>query len=357
MRAKVILVFMIVLISLPSMLCPFVFSSASITICVAPSYVSVGVVEIFSVNIDIADVSSPGLFSYQVMLCFDVDCLEAIAAEMPDGHFLTPTTPSELFVVYPGKIDNTLGTVSFAATLLAPEEGKTGSGTLARVQFRAIAAGDSSLALADVILVDADANPTPANLENGNVNVGAGSGRPSIYISPRYKSVEIGETFPVSIKVANMPSPGLVSNEMTLCYNATCLEAIAAEMPDGHFLTPTTPGGLFVVHPGTIDNAAGTVWFAAGLLYGEDSKTGSGTIMTVQFRAIATGNITFQLEDVILVGPYAVQASPHVYESETDQSPVVTIVPEFSLPIILSTLATVALLTLLVWRRKQLWLK
>jgi hypothetical protein len=209
MKTKIILAFMVVLISLPSMLCLFVFSSASITICVAPSYVSVGLVEIFSVNIDIADVPSPGLFSYQVTLCYDTDCLEAVAAEMPDGHFLTPTTP----------------------------------------------------------------------------------------------------------------------------------------------------GRLFVVHPGTIDNAAGTVWFAAILLSPEDSKTGSGTIMTVQFRAIATGNITFQLEDVILVGPSAVQASPHVYESKTDQSPVVTIVPEFSLPIILSTFATVALLTLLVWRRKQLWLK
>jgi len=209
MKTKIILAFMIVLINLPSMLCPLVFSSASITICVAPSYVSVGVVEIFSVNIDVADVSPPGLYAYQV----------------------------------------------------------------------------------------------------------------------------------------------------TLCYNAACLEAIAAEMPDGHFLTPTTPGGLFVVHPGTIDNAAGTVWFAAILLYSEDSKTGSGTIMTVQFRAIETGNITFQLEDVILVGPSAVQASPHVYESKTDQSPVVTIVPEFYLPIILSTFATVALVTLLVWRRKPLWLK
>jgi len=142
-----------------------------------------------------------------------------------------------------------------------------------------------------------------------------------------------------------------------LCFDVDCLEAISAEMPDGHFLTPATPSGLFVVHPGTIDNAAGKVLFAAILLPPEDSKTGSGTLMTVQFRAIATGNTTFQLEDVILVGPSAVQGSPLVYESKTNQSPVVTLVPEFSLPIILSTFAAVTLLTLLVWRRKQLWLK
>jgi len=117
-----------------------------------------------TVNITVSDLPDPpAMFSYQLTLHFSTAYLEAISAEIPEGHFLTPTSgvPPGIFVVDPGTIDNDLGTVSFAVTLMAPEEGKSGSGVLCTVAFRGIAQGAALLTLENVILADPQAQAIP----------------------------------------------------------------------------------------------------------------------------------------------------------------------------------------------------
>jgi hypothetical protein len=45
-----------------------------------------------SVNVSISDVGEPGLYAYELKLYYDNTILEAIASELPEGHFLTQKT-------------------------------------------------------------------------------------------------------------------------------------------------------------------------------------------------------------------------------------------------------------------------
>jgi predicted nuclease with TOPRIM domain len=118
---------------------------------VDPQFVSVRVGHIFSINITVANVPSPGLWAYELRLYYNNSLLEPISAQIPEDHFLKPTLPPNgeqcggIFIIDDGKINQTEGTVSFAATLLGAEPGKTGSGTLANITFVVITSGKSAL--------------------------------------------------------------------------------------------------------------------------------------------------------------------------------------------------------------------
>ena len=163
-----------------SLMCFYVFVPMALaqnaSLNVEPPSATIDVDDELTVNITISDLPAPGLFSYQLVLRFDADYLEATSAEIPDGHFLTPTSgvPPGIFIVQPGIINNTLGTVSFAATLLAPEEGKTGSGVIGTVTFRGTAEGIASLSLEGVVLADPDAKAISEetyDVNNGEITV------------------------------------------------------------------------------------------------------------------------------------------------------------------------------------------
>jgi len=155
-----------------------------------PSSETIDIDDELTVNITVSDWLDPvaGLFSYELVLQFDADYLEATSAEIPDGHFLTPTSgvPPGIFIVRPGIINNTQGTVSFAVSLISPEEPKTGSGVLCTVTFRGTAEGIASLTLEDVILVTlVDDKVQAISEETYNINDG------EITVVPEFSAVAI----------------------------------------------------------------------------------------------------------------------------------------------------------------------
>lgn len=146
------------------------------TVNVVPASATIGINGILVVNVTVSNVQTPTLFSYQLELHFDPAILEAVSAEVPTGHFMTPVSPGKIFVVDSGTINSDAGSISFAVTLLAPEAGKTGNGVLCTATFKGKAEGQSSLSLENVILVDVDANNFPAGsyvLNNGTLKVEA----------------------------------------------------------------------------------------------------------------------------------------------------------------------------------------
>jgi len=149
--------------------------------------------------------------------------------------------------------------------------------------------------------------------------------KPRVYVDPKNNefstlTTPVGTNFTISIMAADWPEPGVFSYELKLCYNNTMLQAVKAEIPTGHWLTPTDPTKIFIVDAGTINHTKGCVSFAATLLSPETGKTGSGTIAKVTLKitvAPPTGeNIScpLELEDVILVDPEAVQIPPDRYD-------------------------------------------
>lgn len=147
----------------------------------------------------------------------------------------------------------------------------------------------------------------------------AAQARPTIYFDPAEAAffttdTSVGDTFAVTVKSADFPSPGVYSFEFRVRFDSTMLRATAASIPTGHWLTPSlAPGNLFVVDPGTIN--ANYVSFAATLLGAEPGKTGGGTIAVVTFEIIAAPDIGQELaSDIYLAEGETVLVDPSAAE-------------------------------------------
>ncbi len=285
----------------------------------------------FTVSIKAAEFTQR-IYSYELKLAYDNTMLEAVKSTIPTGHWLTPATPTNLFIVDPGTIYHDDGYVSFAMTMIGAEEGATGSGTIADVTFTITEAPTaeenltSTIELRDLILVNPEATPIPEDqydVVNGNYLFYVPAApppppgpKPTIYVDPKdnvfYTSNSpVGTNFTISIKAVNFTEPGVFSYEFKLYYDNTMLEAVEASIPDGHWLTPATPTNIFKVDPGTINHTEGFVSFAVTLLGSEAGKTGDGTLTTIKFTITqappAEQNLssTLELSDMILVDPEA----------------------------------------------------
>jgi hypothetical protein len=150
--------------------------------------------------------------------------------------------------------------------------------------------------------------------------------KPKIFVDPAENifytdEASVGATFTVAIKAADFVAPGVYSYELKLYFDKSMLNATAAALPDGHFLTPTLdPDAIYVVEKGKIHYDEGYVGFAATLTGDEPGKTGSGTIGTVTLKIIAEPpageslSSQIELKDVTLVDPNTVQIPPANYD-------------------------------------------
>jgi hypothetical protein len=120
----------------------------------------------FAVDVNIANVSD--LYAFQFDITFNPSILSALP--VMERSFL-PSGGSTFFL--PGTIDNTSGTISFIAdTLIGSIPGVSGSGTLAILDFTALAAGTSPINILNVSLLDSTLSPISSTTVNGNANVG-----------------------------------------------------------------------------------------------------------------------------------------------------------------------------------------
>lgn len=293
----------------------------------------------FTVSIKVADVPSPGVFSYQVELDYNSSVLQAVAAQIPADQWLKPSAPSGIFIVDPGTINQTRGSVTFAATLLGTESPKNGSGTISTITFtitQAPTTGNitSTLLLPPdgTILVDPDSNPIPQtqyDIVNGNyVYMGAPpppKPKPQIYVDPQNNvflpsNGTVGTNFSISLKALNWTAPGVFSYKFKLFYNNTLLQATNALIPTGHWLTPVNPNNVSIIDPGTINQTEGSVSFAVTLNGSESGKTGSGTISTITFNITQApptgGNVscTLEIRNITLTDPSNATISPDTYQ-------------------------------------------
>jgi len=135
----------------------------------------------------------------------------------------------------------------------------------------------------------------------------------SIGVVPQSVSVDINSVFKVEITVSKIPSPGIYSYQLQVQFNNVQLEATNVEILNDHFLKPTSPLNIFILDPGTINNADGIVSLAMTLLGSEKGKTGNGTLCRVTFRGKAKGKSKLLLRDVILVDSNTQSIPPQVF--------------------------------------------
>jgi hypothetical protein len=148
-------------------------------ISIGPSPTVVHIGDTFTLDVLIGE-TDPGpsddvadLFAYQFSVSYDPSLLSATSVS--EGSFLSSAGPT-FFI--PGVIDDVAGLITFsAATLLGPIAGASGSGSLLRIEFTALALGTSAVtplfdALSGDGLLDSALQPIePVSIEAGRVTV------------------------------------------------------------------------------------------------------------------------------------------------------------------------------------------
>ncbi len=119
----------------------------------------------FSLDVAISDITD--LYAFQFDLGFNPTILSA--TNLVEGPFLPSGGPT-LFI--PGTIDNINGLITFTADiLLGPVPGVMGSGTVSTVTFDALASGNTSVNLANILLLDSQGIPISFATQDGIVDV------------------------------------------------------------------------------------------------------------------------------------------------------------------------------------------
>jgi len=274
----------------------------------------------FTVSVKAADWVAPGVFSYQFTFQYDKTMLEATFAEIPAGHWLTPTIkPGNIFVVDSGTPDTAQGTVSFSVTLLSPEEGKTGAGTIATITLKIIAAPQtgksftSSLGFKEVIMV----NPDAAEIPKANYDVVPAKFEYSTPPPPWYIKVEpslvtasaIGDRVTVDVKLYDAKAEGKITGVQFRLLYPGILMTKEDMISEGAFMK--TFGDTFFLAIVEPDSQGHPSVIAVQMLLPNDTGgyqrvvEGSGTLVTITFELIEvpTQLTTFPLTltDVIIV--------------------------------------------------------
>ncbi|MEM3731329.1 MAG: cohesin domain-containing protein [Candidatus Bathyarchaeia archaeon] len=256
----------------------------------------------FTVSIMAADWPEPGVFSYELKLAYDKTMLEATKAEIPDGHWLTPSLkPGNIFIVDGGTINQEAGYVSFAATLLSPEPGKTGQGTIAKVTLKIIkappAAGKLSclLELKDVILVDPAATEIPkANYDLIHGYFEFATPPPKLYLTIEPSLVTasvVGDEVNIAVMIKDVEADlKIIGVELKVSFNPAVLSIAAEDVVEGDFFKQF--GGTFsvsAVEGGYVLTSVLLLPTETGA-YPPTAKgfpSGSGTLATMKFKAIS----------------------------------------------------------------------
>ena len=118
-----------------------------------------------TIPIDISGVTD--LFAFQFDLSFPALNLQALSVS--EGPFLS-SSGATFFI--PGFIDNSAGSITFIAnTLIGLSTGASGSGSLAFVDFQAIASGIALLDMSNVVLLDSNLADISSTQTSGTVQI------------------------------------------------------------------------------------------------------------------------------------------------------------------------------------------
>ncbi len=145
---------------------------------VNPLSQSVNLNQVVTVEIKVDSVTN--LYGLDLTVTFDAAKLAVQDADGNAGNGVQIASgdfpnPAHIFVAG-NSADNTTGQVKYVAAILAPNPPVSGTGVMARITFKAKAAGTALVTLSNVKLSDNQASPIAATLMSGSITVVAGPG-------------------------------------------------------------------------------------------------------------------------------------------------------------------------------------
>jgi hypothetical protein len=155
-------------------------AQSGVSVSLAPSSVSLLVGEKATVDV-LVEEGAQGLYGAQFKLTFDRGLLQVVDADNVTGGVqiaVGPLMASDLletagpdFVVAQNSVDQSQGVITFSLALLGPSRPADRGGVLASVTFQALALGQGSLSLLDVVLSDGGGRAVPSSPLGGDVTV------------------------------------------------------------------------------------------------------------------------------------------------------------------------------------------
>ena len=141
-----------------------VFAVPTLSVSTAQTPVAVG--SNFDLSVLISGITN--LYTYQFTVSYDPALLQANG--VTQGAFLA--TAGATFGDT-GAIDDATGTISFIYnSLIGPNAGAAGSGSLALINFAALGQGMAALTFSDLLFLDADGNDIAVTVNAASVQIG-----------------------------------------------------------------------------------------------------------------------------------------------------------------------------------------
>lgn len=278
----------------------FLCSSYAQNVFVSPNETNVSVNEEFSIDIMVRDLTE--LSVYEFRIAFNKNVLSAIGVEK--GTLWNNST----YIWQSGEIDNSSGVIGFISGACASESGPVGisvgsdGGVLAKINFRAISEGISSISITDVFMADVYGDEINTSIINGLVNstIPNSSNVSVVLLEPNSGSsmftVNEGDQFELQIRIS-AGTTQINSAAVYLTFDEKKLQLAGDEYADVNGFQPFKQGTFIgageknwitnsvVPEPNGIDGAQ--LNYAEGRFNG--SVSGSGVIASVRFIAISTG--------------------------------------------------------------------
>lgn len=178
----------------------------------------------------------------------------------------------------------------------------------------------------------------------------------TVHIDPQSSIVpQVEETFSVNVSIINVTN--LFAYDFVVWYNTTMMDCVKVEWPANHFLTPILdPNNIFNYKniKDDFNDTTGYVQVGATLINGEPAKNGSGVLATITFIARAVDGPS----SLKLYWPgfdYPVKLS----DPDANSIPCissdgeVTVVPEFTLHLMLLLLFAITLAVVFLRKASQ----
>jgi hypothetical protein len=250
----------------------------------------------FNVTLEVANVTD--MYAYELKIYYKNSILNATKAVRPPGHFMEPSDPANQFIPkweIKNNYNATHGRIWLGFTLLAPEAPKSGSGILARITFKVVGIGSTSICLKDTKLANSAGSPITHAVQDSYFSNKPPPPPALVYVDPE-RLVNISLTpcqnFTININIKNATE--LNSFSFKLAYSPEIIEAL--EIQEGSFLNSIGPTSTFLSE---INNAEGYLQFGVKLT-SQQGASGNGTLATVKFHVKELGASKFSLSDVTL---------------------------------------------------------
>jgi len=278
--------------------------TADPTVRIFPAVSSVGVGDVFTVQVMIDGASDLG--AYEFKMGFDPSIVHVLS--VVDASFLGST--GRTVVPVGPTIDNGAGTMSFRAyTLGAMPPGPNGTGILATIILEAKGNGSTALDLFDVKVSNTGGIEQSATVQDGTARAGVATVR----IHPAVLSVAVGDTFTVGVMIDGAVDLGGYEFKMSFDPLIVNVQGVA----DASFLGST---GRTVLPVGpTINNVTGMVSFGAFTFGAAAGPSGTGTLAIITLKAMGAGGTALGLYDV------TVSDTKGIEQVSTDEDGTVTV--------------------------------